>query len=122
MPARPRPPPRAGRPVPEHGAAWWVDVGSPRLASWLAGGTWLLAAPSAAGLLPGTVHDIGGGWLAFSDCTLASLRVRRVVDDGDVQILTGPGGERWPIWPAGHDLAVILERARDGKPPGKALG
>ena len=77
-------------------SSWTVDVGSAALAERMAKPPGILA-DHMGWSLPGEVRHLGGGVLWLDQTAVDSLRVRRIEDVGDVQMLIGPGDERWPL-------------------------
>jgi hypothetical protein len=77
-------------------STWLVNVGSPLRAARMAKPPGILA-DHMGWALPGEVRHLGDGVLWMDQMAVDSLRVRHIEDVGDVQMLTGPGGERWPL-------------------------
>ena len=77
-------------------STWRADVGSAALAERMAASPGVLR-DYLGGKLPGEVEHLGGGVLRLDQMAVDSLRVRRIEDVGDVQMLIGPGDERWPL-------------------------
>lgn len=77
-------------------STWTVDAGSAGLAERMAKSPGILA-DHMGWPLPGVVRHLGGGVLWLDQMAVDSLRIRRIEDVGDVQMLIGPGDERWPL-------------------------
>jgi len=77
-------------------STWRADVGSAALAERLAASPGILR-DYLGGKLPGEVKHLGGGMLRLDQMAVDSLRVRRIEDRWDVQMLIGTGDERWPL-------------------------
>lgn len=77
-------------------STWLVNVGSPRLAERMAKPPGVLA-DTWGWSLPGEIRHLADGVLWLDQVAVDSLRIRRIEDVGAVQMLIGPGGERWPL-------------------------
>ena len=77
-------------------STWLVNTGSPRLAERMAKPPGILA-DTWGWALPGEIRHLGDGVLWLDQVAVDSLRARRIEDIGEVQMLIGPGGERWPL-------------------------